>query len=52
MLKNNWVVFFLHICLVFCAPYEEKKGLPASSSSDQITQDSNISGVSAVSVSR
>lgn len=42
MLSSNFVVFFLNVYLVSCAPTEEKKDLPV----DQIAQDSNIGGVS------
>lgn len=47
MLTNNLVVLLLNICLVAGAPAEKRSDFSATGgSSDQIAQDSNISGVS------
>lgn len=46
MLTKNLIVLLLNIYLVTCAPAENQNDLYVGSSSDQIAQDSNISGVS------
>lgn len=52
MLKNNFVLFFLNIYLVSCAP-ADLPYLPPVSSNVPIAQDSNIGGVNgAVSLSQ
>lgn len=46
MCNKNLIGFFLNIYLVSCSPIEARKEVTAVNPSDQIAQDSNISGVS------
>ncbi len=49
MLTNKAiVVLLLNIYFVSCAPADSTNYLPPSSANDQITQDSNLSGVSVI----
>lgn len=43
---KNIFVFYLNVYLVSCAPTEERHELTAVNPSDQISQGSNIGGVS------